>query len=158
MPGLPCTAAVPWRRHPVGLAGPNTHCILSTCASAAHGVALAKLQPRSCAVAPGIVPACATLPAPPGASHQGWDFGGKCGGRLPLLASLLQHAACLPCCPKLSVTCCSPVPAQPTLSPGKLLTHLFPRGLCGTAHLPVLTEGWHPTWCCAYLCVWDVIY
>lgn len=153
MPGLPCTAAVPQRRHPVQLAGPNAHCACGTCASAAHGVALAKLQPRSHARVPhGIAPACATPPTPPAGSYQGWDFEGKCGGRPLLLASLLQRAAGLPRhqpSPPPQAECHLLLTSASTAGtvPREASDPAFPRGLCGMAHLPALAEIWQPTWC-----------
>ena len=97
MPGLPRTAAVPWRRHPVGLTGPNTHCVCSACISAAHGVALAKLQPRSCAVPPALPLPAPPLPFPQGvATRDGILEENVVGGH------------------RSSPACCSVLPAFPT--------------------------------------------
>lgn len=132
MPGLPCTAAVPQRRHPVQLAGPNAHCACGTCERT--GWPWQSCSPGTMHVSPLALP----LPAPPlplpqrVATRDGIlresAVGGHCSS--PACCSVLPAfpATSLPRRPKLSVTCCSPVPAQLALSPGKLLTRLF-RGV-----------------------------
>lgn len=154
MPGLPCTAAVPRRRRPVALLAPAPAVPAAPALQQRVGW---PWQSRSAGatLSPGTAPACAIPPAPPRGSHQGWDFGAKDGERPPLLG---QPAA--PCCPPspaehpLLLTSTSPV----STGPRGASDPASPRGLCGTARVPALAEGWQPTWCRAYLRVGDVIY